>query len=102
MKHQAVNMLTGFRSLSFVVMIWGMNWLAIKDVLQSSPPLFFTGICLLGGAIAIGAVRLCLGYPRQRGCEGRAGVSRWLSFKRPEASGWAWSACSISMSAPAP
>ena len=71
MKHQAVNMLASFRCLSFVVIIWGTNWLAIKDVLQSSPPLFFTGICLLGGAIAIGAVRLCLGYPLQRGCEGK-------------------------------
>jgi drug/metabolite transporter (DMT)-like permease len=70
-KHQAVDMLTGFRRLSFVVMIWGTNWLAIRDVLQSSPPLFFTGVCLLGGAIAIGAVRLCLGYPRRGGCEGK-------------------------------
>jgi drug/metabolite transporter (DMT)-like permease len=69
-KHQAVNMLTSFRCFSFVVIIWGTNWLAIKNVLQSSPPLFLTGICLLGGAIAIGAVRLCLGYPRQRGGEG--------------------------------
>jgi drug/metabolite transporter (DMT)-like permease len=48
-----------------------VNWLAIKNVLQSSPPLFFTGICLLGGAIAIGAVRLCVGDPRQRSCEGK-------------------------------
>lgn len=70
MKHQVVNLLTSFRGLSFVVIFWGANWLAIKDVVQSSPPLFFTGICLLGGAIAIGAVRLCLGYPRRRGCEG--------------------------------
>ena len=68
MKHQAVSVLTSFRGLLFVVIIWGTNWLAIRDVLQSSPPLFFTGICLLGGAIAIGAVRLCLGYQRQRGC----------------------------------
>jgi drug/metabolite transporter (DMT)-like permease len=70
-KHQAVNRPTSFRGLSFVVIIWGVNWLAIKNVLQSSSPLFFTGICLLGGAIAIGAVRLCTGYPRQRGCEGK-------------------------------
>jgi drug/metabolite transporter (DMT)-like permease len=73
-KHQAVDMLTGFGRLSFVVMIWGTNWLAIRNVLQSSPPLFFTGICLLGGAIAIGAVRLCLGHPRRRGCEGRGSL----------------------------
>ena len=71
MKHQAVNVLASLRSLSFVVMIWGTNWLAIKNVLHSSPPLFFIGICLLGGAIAIGAVRLCLGHPRRRGCEGK-------------------------------
>jgi drug/metabolite transporter (DMT)-like permease len=70
-KQQAVNSLASFRCLSFVVIIWGANWLAIKNVLQASPPLFFTGICLLGGAIAIGAVRLCLGYPLQRGCEGK-------------------------------
>jgi drug/metabolite transporter (DMT)-like permease len=69
-KHQAVT-LTSFRGLSFVVIIWGTNWLAIKNVLQSSPPLFFTGVCLLGGAIAIGAVRLCAGDPRQRSCEGK-------------------------------
>ena len=54
MKQQAVNTLTSFLCFPFVVIIWGTNWLAIKDVLQSSPPLFFTGICLLGGAIAIG------------------------------------------------
>jgi len=70
-KHQAVNVLGGFRCLSFVVMIWGTNWLAIKNVLQSSPPLFFTGICLLGGAIAIGAFRLCAGYQVQRSSEGK-------------------------------
>jgi drug/metabolite transporter (DMT)-like permease len=70
-KHQAVSVLTRVRGLSFVVMIWGANWLAIKDALQSSPPLFFTGVCLLGGAIAIGALRLCLGYSCQRGCEGK-------------------------------
>jgi len=70
-KPQAVDMLASFRCLSFVVIIWGANWLAIKAVLQSSPPLFFTGICLLGGAIATGAVRLCLEYPRRRGCEGK-------------------------------
>ena len=74
MKHQAVNVLASFGSLSFVVMIWGTNWLAIKNVLHSSPPLFFTGICLLGGAIAIGAVRLCLGHPRRRDCEGRGSL----------------------------
>lgn len=71
MKHRAVNMLAGFRCLWFVVVIWGTNWLALKNVLQSSPPLFFTGVCLLGGAIGTGAVRLCLGSPLQRGCEGR-------------------------------
>jgi drug/metabolite transporter (DMT)-like permease len=70
-KHQAVNTLASFRCLSFVIIIWGTNWLAIKNVLQSSPPLFFTGICLLGGAIGIGAVRLCLGNPLRRGCEGK-------------------------------
>jgi drug/metabolite transporter (DMT)-like permease len=72
-KRQAVDMLTGFRRLAFVVMIWGTNWLAIKNVVQSSPPLFFTGVCLLGGAIAIGTGRLCLGDPRRRGCEGKGG-----------------------------
>jgi drug/metabolite transporter (DMT)-like permease len=66
-KHQAV---TSFRCL-FVAVIWGTGWLAIKNVMQSSPPLFFTGICLLGGAIAIGAVRLCLENPLQRGWEGK-------------------------------
>jgi drug/metabolite transporter (DMT)-like permease len=70
-KHQVVNTLTSFGCLSFAVIVWGANWLAIKDVLQSSPPLFFTGICLLGGAIATGAVRLCFGYPRQRVCDGK-------------------------------
>jgi drug/metabolite transporter (DMT)-like permease len=70
-KHQAVNTLASFRCLSFVIIIWGTNWLAIRNVLQSSPPLFFTGICLLGGAIGIGAVRLCLGSPLRRGCEGK-------------------------------
>ena len=39
--------------------------------MQSSPPLFFTGIRLLGGAIGIGAARLCLGNPLQRGCDGK-------------------------------
>jgi drug/metabolite transporter (DMT)-like permease len=68
-KDQVVNTRTGFRCLSFAVIIWGANWLAIKNVLQSSPPLFFTGICLLGGAIVTGAVRLCFGYSRQRGRE---------------------------------
>jgi drug/metabolite transporter (DMT)-like permease len=62
---------TSFRDLSFVAIIWGTGWLAIKNVLLSSPPLFFTGICLFGGAIAIGAVRLCFGYPLQRGREGK-------------------------------
>ncbi|HVQ67667.1 MAG TPA: DMT family transporter [Bradyrhizobium sp.] len=71
MKHQAVNTLTSFHCLSFAVIVWGANWLAIENVLQSSPPLFFVGICLLGGAIVTGAVRLCLGYRRQRGCEGK-------------------------------
>ncbi|WP_275188227.1 DMT family transporter [Bradyrhizobium sp. CSA112] len=71
MKHQAVNMLTSFRGLSFVIIIWSTNWLGIKNVLQSAPPLFLTGICLLGGAIGMGAVRLCLGNPLQRGCEGK-------------------------------
>jgi drug/metabolite transporter (DMT)-like permease len=70
-KHQAVNALTGFLCFPFVVIIWGTNWLAIKNVLQSSPPLFFTGICLLGGAIAIGAVSLCSGYLLQREGKGR-------------------------------
>jgi drug/metabolite transporter (DMT)-like permease len=64
-------MLIGFLCLSFVVIIWGTNWLVIKDALQSSPPLFFTGIRLLGGAIAIGAVRLSLGYPLRLGCDGK-------------------------------
>ena len=63
--------MTSFLCLSFVVIIWGTNWLVIKDALQSSPPLFFTGIRLLGGAIAIGAARLCLGYPLQLGCDGK-------------------------------
>jgi drug/metabolite transporter (DMT)-like permease len=65
-RYQAVNTLTNFLCFPFVVIIWGTNWLAIENVLPSSPPLFFTGICLLGGAIAIGAVRLCLGYLLQR------------------------------------
>ncbi|WP_213285408.1 DMT family transporter [Bradyrhizobium sp. sGM-13] len=64
-------MLIGFLCLSFVVVIWGTNWLVIKDALQSSPPLLFTGIRLLGGAIAIGAARLCLGYPLELGCGGK-------------------------------
>ena len=64
-------MLIGLLCLSFVVIIWGTNWLVIKDALQSSPPLFFTGIRLLGGAIAIGAARLCLGYPLRLGCDGK-------------------------------
>jgi drug/metabolite transporter (DMT)-like permease len=70
-KHQAVNTLASFRCLAFVIIIWGANWLAIKNVLQSSPPLFFTGICLLGGAIAIGAFCLRFGNPHRRGCEGK-------------------------------
>ncbi|WP_315707210.1 MULTISPECIES: DMT family transporter [unclassified Bradyrhizobium] len=71
MKHQAVNTLTSFLCLSFVVIIWGTNWLVIKEALQSSPPLLFTGIRLLGGAIAIGAARLCLGYPLRLGGVGK-------------------------------
>ena len=71
MKHQAVSRLTSFLGLSFVVIIWGTNWLAIKDVLQSSPPLFFAGICLLGAAITIGIVRLCRVNPPQREGKGR-------------------------------
>jgi drug/metabolite transporter (DMT)-like permease len=71
-KHPVVNALTSFRGLTFAVIVWGANWLAIKNVLQP-PPLFFTGICLLGGAIATGAVGLCFGYPRQRSCEGKGG-----------------------------
>ncbi|UPJ47284.1 DMT family transporter [Bradyrhizobium sp. 200] len=70
MKTSAVNMI-GFLCLSFVVIIWGTNWLVIKDALQASPPLLFTGIRLLGGAIAIGAARLCLGYPLQLGRDGK-------------------------------
>lgn len=64
-------MLIGLLCLSFVVIIWGTNWLVIKDALQSSPPLLFTGIRLLGGAIAIGAARLCLGYKLRLGCDGK-------------------------------
>lgn len=71
MRQRAVNILTSFLCLSFVVIIWGTNWLVIKDALQSSPPLFFTGIRLLGGAVAIGAARLCLGYPLRLGCDGK-------------------------------
>ena len=74
MRHQTVNLLTGFLCLSFVVIIWGTNWLVIKEALQASPPLFFTGIRLLGGAIAIGAARLCLGYPLQLGHDGIGGL----------------------------
>lgn len=70
MKHQAVDRLTSFRCLSFAVILCGTNWVAIRNVLQSSPPLFFTGVCLLGGAIAVGVVRLCVEYPLQSGCEG--------------------------------
>ena len=49
----AVKTSGGFLCLLFVVIIWGTNWLVIKDALHSSPPLFFTGGRLLGGAIAI-------------------------------------------------
>jgi drug/metabolite transporter (DMT)-like permease len=49
--------------LVFVVLIWGMNWLVIKDALRVAPPLFFTGLRLLGGAAAIAAARLSLGFP---------------------------------------
>jgi drug/metabolite transporter (DMT)-like permease len=48
--------------LAFVVLIWGMNWLVIKDALRLAPPLFFTGVRLLGGAMAIALVRWSLGY----------------------------------------
>jgi drug/metabolite transporter (DMT)-like permease len=48
--------------LIFVVLIWGMNWLVIKDALRLAPPLFFTGLRLLGGAAAIAAARLYLGF----------------------------------------
>jgi drug/metabolite transporter (DMT)-like permease len=48
--------------LIFVVLIWGLNWLVIKDALRLAPPLFFNGLRLLGGAAAIAAVRVYLGY----------------------------------------
>jgi hypothetical protein len=65
MKHQAV---TSFRCLSLVAFIWGAGWLAIGNVLLSSPPLFFAGMCLLGAAIVIGTGGLCLGRQLDRGC----------------------------------
>lgn len=48
--------------LIFVVLIWGLNWLVIKNALRITPPLFFTGLRLLGGAAAIAAVRISLGF----------------------------------------
>jgi len=57
--------------LSFVVLIWGMNWLVIKDALRLAPPLLFTGIRLLGGAIAIAVARASLGYPLYVAREGQ-------------------------------
>ena len=56
--------------LAFVVLIWGTNWLVIKQAVQSVPPLFFTGIRLLGGAIVIAVARFYLGYSFQiaQGC----------------------------------
>ena len=57
--------------LIFVILIWGMNWLVIKDALQVAPPLFFTGLRLLGGAVAIAVARLALGYQLRIGDRGR-------------------------------
>ncbi|MGJ5180254.1 DMT family transporter [Bradyrhizobium oligotrophicum] len=57
--------------LIFVILIWGMNWLVIKDALQVAPPLFFTGLRLLGGAAAIAVARLALGYQLRIGDRGR-------------------------------
>ncbi|MGJ5135605.1 DMT family transporter [Bradyrhizobium sp. SZCCHNR1051] len=57
--------------LIFVILIWGMNWLVIKDALQIAPPLFFTGLRLLGGAVAIAVARLALGYQLRIGDRGR-------------------------------
>src|SRR3569833_2902997 len=51
--------------LIFVVVIWGLNWLVIKDALRLAPPMFFTGLRLLGGAAAIAVVRVYLGYSLQ-------------------------------------
>ncbi|NPU66311.1 EamA family transporter [Bradyrhizobium sp. 83012] len=57
--------------LIFVILIWGVNWLVIKDALRVAPPLFFTGLRLLGGAVAIAAARLALGHQLRLGDHGR-------------------------------
>ncbi|BAM86959.1 conserved membrane hypothetical protein [Bradyrhizobium oligotrophicum S58] len=57
--------------LTFVILIWGMNWLVIKDALRVAPPLFFTGLRLLGGAVAIAVARLALGHQLRLGDRGR-------------------------------
>jgi drug/metabolite transporter (DMT)-like permease len=63
MYHKRSEVASAALCLVFVVVIWGMNWLVIKDALQVAPPLFFTGLRLLGGAAAIAAARLYLGFP---------------------------------------
>jgi len=63
MDHKRSQVASAALCLIFVVLIWGMNWLVIKDALRVAPPLFFTGLRLLGGAAAIAAARLSLGFP---------------------------------------
>lgn len=58
MKHRAV---TGFQRLSLAAIVGGMGGCAIKNALLSSPPLLLAGICLLGAAILVGTVGLCVG-----------------------------------------
>ncbi|MGY4304165.1 drug/metabolite transporter (DMT)-like permease [Bradyrhizobium sp. USDA 4369] len=57
--------------LIFVILVWGLNWLVIKDALRIAPPLLFTSLRLLGGALAIAVARLALGYPLRLGERGR-------------------------------
>jgi drug/metabolite transporter (DMT)-like permease len=63
MDHKRSQVASAALCLIFVVLIWGMNWLVIKDALRVAPPLFFTGLRLLGGAAAIATARLSLGFP---------------------------------------
>jgi drug/metabolite transporter (DMT)-like permease len=60
--------------LAFVIVIWGTNWLVIKEAIQSVPPLLFTGIRLLGGALIIAVARFYLGYSFQLAHERKVAV----------------------------
>ncbi|MCG8444832.1 MAG: DMT family transporter [Hyphomicrobiales bacterium] len=71
MKSTGQNALTGAFCLAFVVIVWGTNWLGIKDALSVSPPLFFTGIRLLGGALFVAAGCYCFGRTFRLGKVGR-------------------------------